>query len=271
MASVRAIIPGQITDETLFQPLSAFFDRYPGESVEIITGTADKVDTDAKTVLVTLPGSSSRTLTYDQLVVATGARSSSPAVPWKILGSYDETVSNLDSTRERVQAANHIVVAGAGDTGVEVAGELGYEFGKTKEIILLSGGSTLLGGDSLGPVAKAELEKLNVTVRLEAKVEGSKVLPDGKTEVTLKGGETITTDLYLPTMGQQPNSEMIDNKFLNENGYVVIDAQYRVKGLEEQGVWALGDVVSTPKATWFITSKQVSLFCCCRDPRPPRN
>lgn len=260
MASVRAIIPGQIKDETLFQPLTTIFERYPAERVEIIIGAAGKVDTDGKSVVVSLPGSSSRTLTYDQLVVATGARSPSSAVPWKILDSYDETVSNLDSTRERVQAAKHIVVAGAGATGVEVAGELGYEFGKTKEIILLSGGSSLLDGDSLGPGAKSELEKLNVKIRLDARVTGSKDLPDGKTEVTLKEGETITTDLYLPTIGMRPNSEMLEGKFLNEKGYVVVDAQYRVKGLEEQGVWALGDVVSTPKAGWVITQKQVSFF-----------
>lgn len=261
MASVRAIIPGQIKDETLFQPLTTIFERYPAESVEIITGAAGKVDTNAKTVLVSQTGSS-RTLDYDQLVVATGARSPDSTVPWKILDSYDETVTNLDNTRERVQAANHIVVAGAGATGVEVAGELGYEFGKSKEIVLLSGGSTLLDGDSIGPNAKSELEKLNVKIQLDARVEGSKDLPDGKTEVTLKGGETITTDLYLPTMGQRPNSEMLDNKFLNDKGYVVVDSNYRVKGLEEQGVWALGDVVSTPKAGWVITQKQVCLFPC---------
>lgn len=259
MASVRAIIPGQFTDETLFQPLTTMFERYPSESVEIIIGAAGKVDTDAKSVAVSLPGSSSRTLPYDQLVVATGARSPQSTVPWKILDSYDETVSNLDSTRERVQAAKHIVVAGAGATGVEVAGELGFEFGKTKEIVLLSGGSNLLDGDSIGPNAKAELEKLNVKIQLDARVAGSKELPDGKTEVTLQNGETIMTDLYLPTMGMRPNSEMLDNKFLNEKGYVVVDANtYQVKGLEGQGVWALGDVVSTPKAGWVITQKQVS-------------
>lgn len=259
MASVRAIIPGQIKDETLFQPLTTIFERYPSEKIEIIIGAAGKVDTDSKTVSVSLPGSS-QSLKYDQLVVATGARSTTSTVPWKILDSYDETVSNLDSTRERVQAAKHIVVAGAGATGVEVAGELGYEFGKTKEIILLSGGQNLLDGDSIGPAAKAELEKLNVNVKLGARVTGAKELPDGKTEVSLEKGETIATDLYLPTMGMKPNSEMLDSKFLNEKGYVVVDAQYRVKGLEDQGVWAVGDVVSTPKAGWIITQKQVSLL-----------
>jgi apoptosis-inducing factor 2 len=257
MASVRAIVPGQITDEQLFQPLTAALERYPKESYEVVIGAAGKVDTGSKTVLVSLPGSS-QTISYDQLVVATGSRSTTSTVPWKILDSYDETVSNLDATRERVKEAKHIVVAGAGATGVEVAGELGCEYGKDKEVILLSGGPSLLDGDSVGPAALAELKKLHVNVRFDARVTGSKELPDGKTEVALQGGETITTDLYLPTMGMRANSEMLDQSYLTDKGYVSVDEYYRVKGLEKDGVWALGDVVSVPRAGFLFTQKQVS-------------
>lgn len=257
MASVRAIVPGQITDEQLFQPLSAALERYPKESYEVIVGAAGKVDTGSKTVLVSLPGSS-QSLSYDQLVVATGSRSTTSTVPWKILDSYDETVSNLDATRDRVKEAKHIVVAGAGATGVEVAGELGCEYGKDKEVHLLSGGPSLLDGDSVGPAALAELKKLHVHVRFDARVTGSKELPDGKTEVSLQGGETITTDLYLPTMGMRANSEMMDQQYLTDKGYVSVDEHYRVKGLEKEGVWALGDVVSVPRGGFLFTQKQVS-------------
>lgn len=258
MASVRAIVPGQIKDEQLFQPLTAAFERYPNESYEIIVGSAGKVDTGAKTVLVSLPGSSDRSLTYDHLVVATGSRCTTSNVPWKILDSYDETVSLLDSTRERVGAARHIVVAGAGATGVEVAGELGFEYGKEKEITLLCGGPALLDGDSVGPAAKAELLKLDVKIKFDARVAGAKELPDGKTEVSLQNGETVVADLYLPTMGMKGNTEMLDGKYLTDKGYVAVDEFYRVKGAENDGVWALGDVVSVPRGGFLFTQKQVS-------------
>lgn len=261
MASVRAIIPGQFKDEQVFAPLATALEHYPKDSYELLIGSAGKVDTEAKTVLVTLPaGSGERTLTYDQLIVATGARSaSSHTVPWKHLDSYDETVSNLDSMRERVAAANTIVVAGAGATGIEVAGELGYEFGKTKEISLLCGGPKLMDGDSVGVSARLELGKLGVKIRTDARVAGAKELADGKTEISLEqGGESITADLYLPTMGVRANSEMMEGKYLNEKGYVNVDEFYRVKGLESEGVWALGDVVSSPRASFLHTEKQVS-------------
>lgn len=208
-----------------------------------------------------MPGSD-KTLTYDQLVIATGSRSTTSTVPWKILDSYDETVSLLDSTRERVQAARDIVVAGAGATGVEVSGELGFEYGKTKTITLLCGGPSLLDGDSVGAAAKSELSKLHVKIRFGAKVAGTKELADGRTEISLEGGETITTDLYLATMGMKANSEMMDGKYLTDKGYVAVDEFYRVKGLENEGVWALGDVVSIPRGGFLFTQKQVSGIPC---------
>lgn len=259
MASVRAIVPGQIKDEQLFQPLAAAFERYPKDSYEIVVGSAGKVDTTSKTVLVSLPGSD-RTLNYDQLVIATGSRCTTSSVPWKNLDTYDETVSLLDSTRERVQAAKHVVVAGAGATGVEVAGELAFEYGKDKEVILLCGGPAVLDGDSVGPAAEAELLKLNVKIQKNARVAGAKDLADGKTEVSLENGETITTDLYLPTMGMKANTEMLDLQYLNDKGYVDVDDLFRVKGLEDEGVWALGDVVNKPRGGFLITQKQVSIL-----------
>lgn len=275
MASVRAIVPGQIKDEQLFQPLATAFERYPKDSYEVIVGSAGKVDTTSKTVLVSLPGAD-RTLTYDHLVVATGSRSTGTSVPWKVLDSYDETVSLLDATRERVQAAQHIVVAGAGATGVEVAGELAFEYagpgadkkegGQRKEVVLLCSGPQLLDGDSVGPAATAELLKLGVQIRYDARVAGAKDLPDGKTEITLVNGEAITTDLYLPTMGMKANSEMMDFQYLTDKGYIDVDDCHRVKGLEEEGVWALGDVVNKPRGGFMITQKQVSLQCPNQEP-----
>lgn len=272
MASVRAIVPGQIPDEQLFQPLTAALERYPKETYEVIIGAADQVDTASKTVQVTLPAAGPpRTLSYDHLVLATGSRSTDPDVPWKTLDTYDATLTALTTTRDRVGSARHILVAGAGATGIEVAGELGFEYGRPragttgddergeKEVHLLSSGPALLDGDSVGAAARAELERLHVRIRTGARVEGARALPDGKTEVSLVGGETIVTDLYLPTMGMRANSEMLESRYLGEAGYVTVDEFFRVKGLEGEDVWALGDVVSSPRAGFLYTQKQVGL------------
>ncbi|TLS30140.1 hypothetical protein PpBr36_03019 [Pyricularia pennisetigena] len=261
IASVRAIIPGVIKDEQILQPLSKALSHYPEERWELVVGSAEASDFAAKTVTVAPgDGGASRTLTYDHLVLATGANTAGDQiVPWKAHGSYEELVQGLRDTAESVKNASHVVVAGGGSTGVELAGEIGYEYGKTKEIWLVTGDKELLSGDITASSALSELTKLNVKVRTESRVQSTEKTEDGKIKVTfVGGGEPIVSDVYLPTMGLTPNTQYIDPKFLNEKKYVAVDEYYRVKGGGAEGVWAAGDIVSSPRASFLVTEKQAA-------------
>ncbi|KAL2158918.1 hypothetical protein VTH06DRAFT_2948 [Thermothelomyces fergusii] len=247
LASVRAIIPGQIKDDDIFKPLEEALARYPAESRELVIGSATRADFDAKTVEVAVGDGTARTISYDQLVLATGARTH-PDAPWKATGSYEQALAALHATSAKVKEARHIVVAGAGGTGIEVAGELGYEYGKSKEIVLLCAGDKLADGHGIADAAANELKKLNVTIRYGARA--AEVRPSGsgtgKTDVVLAGGETISTDLYLPTTGQREPAP----------GTVVVNEYLRVA--DARDVWACGDVVGQPRAGFFITQKQAA-------------
>ncbi|KAK3687301.1 hypothetical protein B0T22DRAFT_125089 [Podospora appendiculata] len=254
VASVRAIVPGIIKDDEIFKPLASALQRYPSTSYELIIGTAESTDFDAKTVRVAT-AAGPRTLSYDQLVLATGANCPTTDVPWKASGTYEETLAGLHETADKVKGAERIVVAGAGSTGIEVAGELGFQYGKTKEITLLSSGPKLLGGDIVGPAAANELKKLKVNIRYDSQVQRTAPRGDGKIEIFLANGEVVLADLYLPTMGLVPNSEYINAKYLVEGKKTVeVDDFLRVK--DTANVWAAGDVVSKPRAGFMITQKQ---------------
>ncbi|CAK7215412.1 hypothetical protein SBRCBS47491_002480 [Sporothrix bragantina] len=275
LASVRAIIAGTIQDKQMFVSLADALSRYPKDRVELIVGSAEAVDTTAKTVKVSVPGAAERSFAYDQLVLATGSRNTqlktqsvpgadnaSPIMPWKADNTYEDYLALLHSTQEKVKAAKHIVVAGGGSTGVEVASELGYAFaGKSvdkggKEIVLLSSGE-VLGGDTISGSARNELKKLHVDVRTTGAVTAARTLPDGRTELTVAGAsEPVVTDLFLATVGLTPNTDYLDAKLLNAKKYVEVDEFFRVKGVAENNVWAVGDVVSKPRAGFIITQKQ---------------
>lgn len=255
---MRAIVPGVLKDEEFTQPIEKGFSQYPPEAFEFVVGTAEASDLDAKTVTVkTAGGAEPRVLSYDHLVLATGTRTAGEGtVPWKANGTHEEIMATLHDAADRVAAAKHIVVAGAGATGVETAGELGYEFRKTKEIVLLSGDAQVMGGDIVAGAAESELRKLDVVIKTGARVQGTAVLPDGKTEVTLQNGEKILTDLYLPTMGMAPNTEYLPAAVLKDDKFVAVDEFYRVKNATN--VWAAGDIVWIPRGSYVQTDKQVS-------------
>lgn len=132
MASPRGIIPGQIEDEKLFQPISAGFDQYPAGQFEFVLGYAESLDVDAKRVKV----SNNITLDYDLLILGTGTNAKE-GMPFKGVGSTEATKDLLHDFQAKVAKAETIVICGAGVTGVEVAGELGFEYGQKKKIILV--------------------------------------------------------------------------------------------------------------------------------------
>ncbi|KAI1821074.1 hypothetical protein F4861DRAFT_485811 [Xylaria intraflava] len=266
LASVRAIVPGVLKEDQYTSPIAAGFAKYSADHFEFIIGSAEAVDTDKKTVKVAVGASAKeRVLDYDYLVVATGTRNldgAGTAVPWKNNGTHEEISALITETQEKVRAAQHIVVAGAGATGIEAVAELGFEYGNPKgpsakkEIVLLSADKQVLAGDSVAGTVESELKKLNVTVRNSARVASSSILPNGKYEVVLQNGEKIVTDLYLPTMGMTPNTDFLPAALLTEKGFANVDEFCRVKGAEN--VWAAGDVALNGRGTFVQTDKHAA-------------
>lgn len=106
----------------------------------------------------------------------------------------------------------------------------------------LASGPTILDGSpsSVSNLTIKELRNLKVEIKLQEKVAASSQLPDGRHELTLSSGHTLVTDIFIPSFGLSPNSSYLDSKFLNANGYVVVDEYLQVKGAGL--VWAVGDV-----------------------------
>jgi NADH dehydrogenase FAD-containing subunit len=283
MASPRGIIPGQFTDEQLFRPIDAGFSQHPASQFEFILASAESLDVEAKKVVIVGSGET-RTLEYDFLIIATGSRTRTES-PFKGQGSTEETKKLLHEFQEKVRAASTIVVAGAGVTGVETAGELGFEYGRQKEIILvrinvtlpshyqcfllsmfhcadlsqLSSGLNVLEGTppSVSSVATKALQSLNVAIKPQTKALSTVELPNGRKELTLSSGDTIITDMYIPTFGLIPNSSFVPANFLNPNGFVMVDGHLNLKGVTN--VWALGDI-SEIEHSQFITCDRQSVY-----------
>lgn len=166
----------------------------------------------------------------------------------------------MHKIQEQVKAAKSIVVGGAGPTGVETAAELAFEYGKTKEISLVTSGSEILVDSmptNIAQGAEAQLVKMNVKVVKGVKILSSSPTADGQTELTLDNGEKMLVDLYLPSIGVIPNSEYIPKALLDDKGQVVVDEFLRVK--DAQDIWAAGDITNVDYAQIVYCEKQASV------------
>ncbi|KAH7212070.1 histidine phosphatase superfamily [Fusarium oxysporum] len=236
LAMPRAIIPGTIPDDNLFQAIAPGFTKY-GDKFELIVGTATGIDINNKQVKVYKAGQETF-ISYDYLLIGTGSSTKAES-PFKSRGSTDATRDYVHAYQKGVGEAHSIIVAGAGPTGVEVAGELADYYGNKKDITLS---------------AHSQLEKLGVKIRLNTKVNESITLPNGKQEVTFSSGEKVVTDLVIPTFGVVPNSSFVPPDLLDAHGYIKVDQYLAIEG--RQDVFAIGDVsnVEAPQF-WFVNSQ----------------
>ncbi|KAF5868648.1 putative amid-like mitochondrial oxidoreductase protein [Botrytis fragariae] len=254
LAATRAIVPGGMPDEKVFASIATGFKQYTADKFEFIVGTAEGLDVENKTVVVSRDSERS-SLNYDILILATGSRPKEES-PFKGKGSYQESLDLLHEWQAKVKDASSIYVAGAGATGVETAGELGFAYGSSKQVTLIASGPVILEGTpaSVSKTATKQLENLQVKIKVSTKVSGTAKTPDGKTEITLSNGEKIITDLYIPTMGLIPNSSFIPEKYLNPAGFAMVDQFLRLKDAEN--VWVVGDVSAVERPQYVNTDKQ---------------
>ena len=270
VAATRGLIPGEIPDDDLFLPIAPGFSRYPAEAFELVLGRANRVDETANTVSITTNDGVTRDIQYAHLVIATGSSLAS-GLPLKPLGSDEQTLDAWHDLQQRIASATSIVIAGAGPTGVEVAGELAAKYGSSKKITLISSGSKPLLTTTV-PTTKTtttplhpallttvsqDLQTLNITLLPNTRV--TTALPPTTSSqqftLTLSTNETLTADLYLPLHGIIPNTSFLPSHLLDPHGNVLQDPHLRAAGTTN--IWALGDVGNTEAKQLTLTDAQI--------------
>lgn len=247
IAMPRAIVPGQFSDDKFMFALEPTFAEYPADKFEFVLGTASGLDTAGKTVTIALNGDGgARSIEYDALVIATGA-SSTDGMPWKPMDTTESTVEKLRGVQERIEKAKTIVVAGGGMTGVEAAGELGYEYARngSKKVYFVHSDALPLSAPVIASVRKqtrSEIEKLRVKMVPNTKVTNVTVSgEDTILELTDSNGKksTLTTQAYIPALGVVPNTSFMPADMLDGSGYVRQTTTLRADGHDD--VFVIGD------------------------------
>ena len=229
-------------DKYLF-PLADSFASYTHKNFELVIGAAEALDPERNIVGVRVGEDEElREIGYHTLVIATGSRARDDGMPWKEVGTTAQTRAAVEGLQAKIRDARSIVVAGAGVTGVEFAGELGATFAKTglKDITLVGSEALPLEKrikNSVRETARSELESLRVKYIGEAKVT-SWTKDDkgkGKTIITLtrSGGatETLTADLVVPAYGLVPNSSFAPETMRDiASGYLKQGSDLRAPG-----------------------------------------
>ncbi len=233
-ASLFAYMEGRVDEAHLILRDADFYERM---AVKTRFGReVRQLDTATRTVTL----DDGATLTYDRLLIATGAMTRGRGIP----GSRAQGVFKLDwledAQRLLAQPMRRVVVAGAGRIGVELASVLRE---RGAEVIMLEIRSTVLPGvfdEDMAALIHERLAEHGVEVRLnEGLVE---VCGDPVRAVRTTRGE-IACDTVVLAMGRRPNVDFVNPAqiALGAGGGILVD-EYLHAG---DGVYAAGDCAET--------------------------
>ncbi|VIO68994.1 NAD(P)/FAD-dependent oxidoreductase [Bradyrhizobium ivorense] len=236
--------------ETLTAPL---LDVFNAIDVVYVQGSAEAVDTKARTVQIVTAKDARKTLPYDRLIVATGSRLFRPNVPG--LAEHGFSVDSLEDAialdkhlhglakLPQSAARDTVVVAGGGFTGIEAATELPSRLrailGKDAKprIVIVDRGAAIAPdmGEGPRPIIEDAMRKLGVEGRF-----GAGVAEVSKSGVTLSNGEHIeaATVVWAAGIRAAPLTQQIPAERDNF-GRLLVDRDLRVQGI--LGVFATGD------------------------------
>lgn len=187
---------------------------------------------------------SGKTVTSDQILIATGARPS----PHDALPGSEHAIFS-DQVFELKELPKSITIMGGGYIAVEFANIF---HGLGVDTTLVYRGQMILGGFD---------QDLRETLQHEMQAKGIRVLchtifkqivkrEDGRLDAHMNDGHVITTDQVLMAIGRNPNTQGLGLENagieLTHKGAVPVDAYSRTS---TDNIWAIGDVTDRVQLT----------------------
>ena len=203
---------------------------------------AISLDRAAKTVSL----SDGSALTYDALILATGARAIALPLQGKDLAGILvlRTAAHAETLKAQVGPGKTLAVVGGGYIGLEVAAS-GRALGA--EVVVLEREDRLLARvacPELSSFFHAYHEKQGVKIELGASVTGFVGRDERVAGVSLADGRTIACDAVVVGVGAAPNDEIAKAAGLECARGVVVDLDAR--SVTDPAIFAIGDVAHRP-------------------------
>jgi len=235
----KEYLDGKIALDLLLMRPAEF---YRDHRIELIAGDrAEAVDPTAQRVRL----ASGAALSYDHLVFATGARNRVPTLPGIDHDGvcYLRSLAETDDLRERLTAAQDIVVIGAGFIGLEFAA-IARAHGKNVEVLEIADRVMARVLSETGSAFFAERHAA-AGVRFRFRAQAAAILSErGRiSAVELADGGRVKADLVIVSIGVVPNVELADHAGLAIDNGILVNELLQTA---DPAISAIGDCASFP-------------------------
>jgi 3-phenylpropionate/trans-cinnamate dioxygenase ferredoxin reductase subunit len=202
---------------------------------------ATAINRGAKTVTL----SDGSEVSYDVLIIATGARAIALPIPGSDLEGvmFLRTAADAELLKATVGPGRRLAVVGGGYIGLEVAAS-GRALGA--DVVVLERETRLLARvacETLSTFFKAYHESHEVTFELGCSVTAFEGKDGHVTGVVMADGRTVACDAVVVGVGATPNDELAREAGLDTARGVVVDLETRTS---DPAIFAIGDVAHRP-------------------------
>jgi 3-phenylpropionate/trans-cinnamate dioxygenase ferredoxin reductase subunit len=213
---------------------------YAEKSIEIISATrATAIDRNQRKLAL----DNGKTLDYDQLLLATGARPRPTDLPGATLPGvhYLRTIADVDAIRSRMGQNRSLVIVGGGYIGLEVAA-IARQAGL--KVTVLESAERILGrvtGTTIADFIAQTHRSRGVDIRCGVSVNAFS--GTNQIEAVVCADATYPADLVVIGIGVLPNVELAAAAELKCDNGIVVDAYCRT---EDPHIYAAGDCTNHP-------------------------
>ena len=210
---------------------------YQDHDVEVRLGTSvEAIDTDKSQIVL----EKDEVITYQQLVLATGARPRLPDLAQIELDGVMalRTADDAGKLRQAAANTNNIVIMGGGFVGLEVASTLVKQ---GKNVTVIEAAPRILGravAPHISEYIHTKLETLGVRLLLDTTIDCIEGDQLGVKCIVPSVGSTIDTRLLLVGIGAEVNIELAESAGLACNNGITVDEQMRTS---VKNILAIGD------------------------------
>jgi NADPH-dependent 2,4-dienoyl-CoA reductase/sulfur reductase-like enzyme len=187
------------------------------------------------------------TLTYDRLVIATGAEPVRPDLPG-IDADNIHGVQSLDDGQAVIDALaskpKHVVVVGSGYVGLEIA-EACVARGFDTTVIERAATPLSIVEPVLGELIADAMRRQGIKLMVNTGATGFALDADGRVAAVAIADDEVAADLVILGLGVTARSALAQAAGLplGEKGGIIVDEHQRVEGFGN--IWAVGDCVVT--------------------------
>jgi len=245
--SLPYLIEGKITEDKIFIRNKEFYKK--NRARLILNKRALGINPFNKEVFL----SGGKNLTYDSLLIATGAEPIIPNLYGLSRCDYFvlKTLKDARRLKNEVLVNGHVVMSGGGLIGIELAYILrsqGFEVTviEEKERIL-----SFYFDDEAEKIIRDIYRKNGVNFILNSKLVGGERKKENRLILKLQNGNKIRTDLFIISVGMKPAVDFLKNSNIRVNKGIIVDRMMRTN---YNNIFAAGDVT---EARDFFSKKKV--------------